>query len=263
MNDDHSSDRADELIARAARDYNEPGDVPREEIWNRIAESRRAARLPSASSTRRVRVWAWPTVGVAAAGLVAVGVAIGRGVERSQVRDQHAPPAPLVSRDSTAPASPASGGASSPIASPLNSDVSGFQASVADTLRATPTPAGDTSPGAIAYRLAVLQHVAGSEAMITEFRASARRGDVDAQLAKWSRDLLGETRMLESSAPPGDVTMKRLLQDLDLVLAQIVQYANHDTHATDDLDLIERSIKRRAVMSNLRTLSAGRLPSGT
>jgi hypothetical protein len=138
--------------------------------------------------------------------------------------------------------------------SPLGPDVSGLQAAA---------PAGDTNSAAIAYRLAVLQHVAGSEAMITEFRTAAHRGDVDAQLAKWSRDLLGETHMLESSAPAGDVTMKRLLQDLDLVLAQIVQYTNHDTHAADDLDLIERSIKRRAVMSNLRNISAGRLPSGT
>jgi hypothetical protein len=99
--------------------------------------------------------------------------------------------------------------------------------------------------------------------MITAFRASAHRGDVDGQLAKWSRDLLGETRLLESSASSDDVTMKRLLEDLELVLAQIVQYTNRGTHAPDDLDLIEQSLRRRAVMSNLRNISAGRLPSGT
>jgi hypothetical protein len=252
MTNDHSSDRSDELIARAARDYNEPGGVPREEIWNRIADARRAASVQAVRSTRPAGVWAWPTIGVAAAGLIAVGVAIGRGVERLHPRDRQTSPA-VVSHDSVPPSSP-----SAPVAggtsSPLGPDVSGLQAAA---------PAGDTNSAAIAYRLAVLQHVAGSEAMITEFRTAAHRGDVDAQLAKWSRDLLGETHMLESSAPAGDVTMKRLLQDLDLVLAQIVQYTNHDTHAADDLDLIERSIKRRAVMSNLRNISAGRLPSGT
>ena len=57
--------------------------------------------------------------------------------------------------------------------------------------------------------------------------------------------------------------MKRLLEDLELVLVQIVQYTNHGTHSPDDLDLIDRSIRRRGVMSNIRNVSAGQLPSGT
>ena len=56
---------------------------------------------------------------------------------------------------------------------------------------------------------------------------------------------------------------ERLLEDLELVLVQIVQYTNHGTHSADDLDLIERSIRRRSVMSNIRNYSAGQLPSGT
>ncbi len=253
MTNDHS-ERADDIIVRAARDYNEPGAVPREQMWARIAEARRTASASPSNSARnrRARVWVWPSIGVAAAGLVAVGVAIGRGVERSNREDQRKAEVPVVPHDSNTPKTPPTGGTAAPIGSPLTPDVQGLVAS-----------ASDSGPAAVAFRLAVVQHVVGSEAMITEFRAAAHRGDVDPQLAKWSRDLLGETRLLESSAPPGDLTMKRLLQDLDLVLAQIVQYTNHDAHAADDLDLIERSLRRRAVMSNLRTLSAGRLPSGT
>jgi hypothetical protein len=259
MNNEHS-DRADELIARAARDYNEPGIVPREEIWTRIADARRAARAaPISSHTRRISRWTWPGLGVAAAGLVAVGVAIGRGVERSQSRNLQKPSIETVRQDSNDTTHRPN---VAPSIEPTPTSVPSVRAPVPDN--SLPAPAGlDANSANIAYQLAVIQHVAGSEAMITTFRASARRGDVDAQLAKWSRDLLGETRMLESSAPPGDATMKRLLQDLELVLAQIVQYTNHDTHAPDDLDLIERSIKHRAVMSNLRTMSTGRLPSGT
>lgn len=264
MNNEHSN-HADELIARAAKDYNEPGPAPREEIWNRIAEARRAANMvrPALTRPRRAPVWIWGTIGVAAAGLVAVGVAIGRGVERSRTRDQRAPALETARRDST-------GATKNPGAGAIGSGVDATTPSVRSIPAAAPSdgqggvPAAQSyNSAAIAYQLAVVQHVAGSEAMITAFRASARRGEVDAQIAKWSRDLLGETRMLESSAPPSDVAMKRLLQDLELVLAQIVQYTNHDTHAPDDLDLIERSIRRRAVMSNLRTMSAGRVPSGT
>jgi hypothetical protein len=256
------TDGADELIVRAARDYNEPGPVPRDEIWNRIAEARRSktGTEPIALPMRRTRYWMWPSVGVAAAGLVAIGVAIGRGVERTRAHDERISPAPLASasHDSQPTSGRTPDGAAAAPVKVLASDSSSARSESTSALAA-----GDGSSMNVAYKLAVVNHVVGSEAMITAFRASARRGDVDPQLAKWSRDLLGETRLLESAAPNDDVTMKRLLQDLELVLAQIVQYSNRGTHSPEDLDLIERSIQRRAVMSNIRNLSAGQLPSGT
>ncbi len=264
MTQDHS-DRADELIAQAARDYNVPGAVPRDEIWNRIADARRStlSAPPIVSPSRRTRYWIWPAAGVAAAGLVAIGVAIGRNVERTRVRA----PLAMAPRDSarTAPDLPATA-----LPTDAARDLAvNTPASDSTSASARPAPRGSLAIGDginannVAYRLAVVNHVVGSEAMITAFRASARRGEVDAQLAKWSHDLLGETRLLESSAPSDDVAMKRLLEDLELVLAQIVQYTNHGTHSADDLDLIERSIRRRSVMSNIRNYSAGQLPSGT
>jgi hypothetical protein len=258
------SDGADELIAQAARDYNAPGAVPRDEIWNRIVEARRSALPvePIASPLRRTRYWVWPSIGVAAAGLVAIGVAIGRNVERTRV------PAPLAAapRDSarTAPDLPATGLPTGAAPELVANAPASDSASAGARPAARGSLVGDrTNSDNIAYRLAVVNHVVGSEAMITAFRASARRGEVDPQLAKWSHDLLGETRLLESSASSDDVTMKRLLEDLELVLVQIVQYTNHGTHSPDDLDLIDRSIRRRSVMSNIRNVSAGQLPSGT
>jgi hypothetical protein len=248
-------DKLDGLIAQAARSYNAPTDVPREEIWNRIAEARRT-HAAAPRSTRHRAPWIWSVVGLAAAGLVAVGVTIGRYVERTR-RMPNAPSTQTAKGpDTTATPKPVS-----VARGPDERIDSSSQRSVDSSAGTAITGRGDG--GSIAYRLAVVDHVAGSEAMITAFRGAARRGDVDPQMAKWSRDLLGETRLLEGSAPPNDVEMKRLLEDLELVLAQIVQYTNHGTHSADDLDLIERSIKHRAVMNNMRTMSAGRLPSGT
>ena len=188
-----------------------------------------------------------------AAGLVAVGVTIGRYVERTR------------QQTGTEPSRQMAKGADTNASSAPAGSIPESVTQVSPTERMAdrrPATAGSSDAASLAYRLAVVDHVAGSEAMITAFRGAARRGEVDAQLAKWSRDLLGETRLLEGSAPPDDVEMKRLLEDLELVLAQIVQYTNRDTHSADDLDLIERSIKHRAVMTNMRTMSAGRLPSG-
>jgi len=100
--------------------------------------------------------------------------------------------------------------------------------------------------------LVVLQHLAGTEAMITTFRASARNGEADAQVGKWARDLLGTTRLLEASQAAQDPVMKRLLEDLELVIVQIVQYTNRGTNDPEELDLIEQSIKKRGVITKLR-----------
>src|SRR3569623_2800069 len=96
----------------------------------------------------------------------------------------------------------------------------------------------------LAYRLVVLQHLAGSEAMNTAFRSSARTGHVDPQIARWSRDLLSTTRLLEASQSADDPVMKRLLGDLDLIITQIVQYSARATVNSEELDIIEQSINQ-------------------
>jgi hypothetical protein len=116
-----------------------------------------------------------------------------------------------------------------------------------------PAPSSNDSLAAAAsYRRVMLEHIGNSEAMITSFRANARSGKTDKQMAGWSNDLLLRTRMLESSPASQDPVMKRLLEDLDLVLAQINQYSSRGTHRPDDLDLIEQSIDQRGVMTKLR-----------
>ena len=131
---------------------------------------------------------------------------------------------------------------------------------------ASASPSTDTqgpNTESLAYRLVVLRHLAGSEAMITSFRSSARNGEMDAQLAGWSRELLSTTRLLESSQAASDPVMKRLLEDLDLVISQIVQYTTRGTTNSEELDLIEQSINKRGVMSKLRSTIPGRTVSGT
>jgi hypothetical protein len=290
MNDD----RMDEMLIEGARDYNEPGAVPREEIWARIQRARRtdAGAGVRARERHRNRLWVWPSVGVAAAAVLAVGVVIGRRMERP-------PRAAVVATDpSSSPARPDTSNprsdervasvSRSPSAS-ANSDANSdrkadslihdlreqtkrtgrrVEALVAaaprtsDTTASAPTDRRSRQQSSdLAYRLVVLQHLAGSEAMITSFQATARRGEIDAQIASWSRDLLSTTRMLEASPASDDPMMKRLLEDLELVITQIAQYAARGTKNTDDLDLIEQSINKRGVMAKLRSTIPARVPA--
>src|ERR1700759_4841430 len=79
-----NDDPMDEMLIHGARDYNMPGAVPREEIWAKISEARRAsATMPtraveSLSTSLRRPLWMMPGIGIAAALLIATGVVIGR-----------------------------------------------------------------------------------------------------------------------------------------------------------------------------------------
>jgi hypothetical protein len=269
MNDD----RIDELIAKGARDYNQPGPVPREDMWSRIEASRRARPVQHEMRASR-RLWIWPSIGVAAAAILVAGISIGRQVERS------APTVvpPLATNAVPTPPAPDSAktvGTGRAVAAVANRDSiieqlreqtknTGRRARELATSRDVASTTQQPAETNLAYHLVVLQHLAGSEAMITAFRTAAHRGDVDAQLAAWSRELLTTTRMLESSAATKDPTMKRLLEDLELVMAQIVQYATHGTNNSEDLDLIEQSITTRGVITKLRgTVSARNSAAGT
>jgi hypothetical protein len=267
MNDD----QMDDLVVQGAKDYNEPGVIPREEMWARISAARHAARSNPAVDIRRPRrVRTWASVGFAAAAVLVLGIAIGRRLER-----------PSAGRSSIVAAKPGDTASTheptrvTPSTTVAKNDslIKQLRTETNNTHRraeelATAAPSGntqDSGPNAsLAYRLVVLQHLAGSEAMITSFRSSAERGEVDAQIASWSRELLSTTRMLESSPVTQDPTMRRLLEDLDLVIVQIRRYVTRGTNNRDDLDLIEQSINKRSVINKLRsTLPNRTAPVGT
>jgi len=224
MTDDRN-DNADAMLIEASRDYNAPPRIPRDEMWARIEAARKLRAKPASRRSR----WIWPSAAVAAAVVMSAGVLIGRRWERANGE----------SRVTVAASSPAP----------------------AATVTATP----DTDPAAsLSYKLVVFKHLANSEALITAFRSAAKRGEVDSQLRDWSNEMLSTTRMLQASGAASDPTLTRLLSDLDLVLAQIKQYAARGTNDPNDLDLIEESINKRGVIAKLRsTLPARAMPAGT
>jgi hypothetical protein len=283
MNDD----QMDEILIQGVRDYNAPGAVPRDEMWTQIQrtrlEKKNAAVSPvSVTEIRESRWWMRAAIGVAAAVILAVGIGIGSYVERrapstaATVATTTATPiaAPKSAPDGKAGAANASDTNAVGVVRKLHEATQQTDARVRDLALTNPaaTESPDVAlPGAatpanqsLAYRLVVLQHLAGSEAMITSFRTGARNGEMDAELKTWSRELLGTTRLLESSQASNDPVMKRLLEDLDLVISQIVQYTNKGTTNPEELDLIEQSINKRGVMSKLRsTIPSRTAPAGT
>src|SRR5216110_1745380 len=105
--------------------------------------------------------------------------------------------------------------------------------------------------GPLAYRVAAAQYLTRTEALLTGFRSEARSGQADAQFARQARDLLGTTRLMLDSPAAQDGRLKGLLEDLELVLAQIAQLPPRAD--TEEVQLINQGLEQRSVLLRLRT----------
>jgi hypothetical protein len=272
-----SDDRMDEIIRNAARDYHVPKTPPRDEMWASIEQARRQAGVTAIRRSDRSR-WIWTSIGVAA--VLVIGFAVGQRYEHARTADvASAPdtstviPGVVVARtaqDSVATdadkRSPNTNAVSRDKAPPpaVRQFVERAPASGSGDHNAVPSHDDPTATDGLAFRLTVLQHLAGTEAMLTTFRAEAKSGEVDTRLTIWARDLVRTTHMLQASAvASNDPTLKRLLDDLELVLLQISQYTAKSPHRAEELELIQRSIDKRGVMSKLRSTTPAAVPAGT
>jgi hypothetical protein len=110
--------------------------------------------------------------------------------------------------------------------------------------------------GNAAYRLAATEHLSQSEAFLTLFKASVGRGGNDQLASATARHLLATNRLLLDSPASSETRVRLLLQDLELVLAEIVQLSSEP--GSRDLDLITEGLERGGVLTRLRTA----VPSG-
>jgi hypothetical protein len=219
MLDDGFEDR----LKDATSDYNAPPETPTEAMWAAI-QARRAAEGKEAETaeTRDTRVLPFRSVrtfrSVRPFGLAAgIAAVLALGFALGRVSEKGAPaPAP------------------------------------ATVAVETPGRSGDA-----AYRVATTEHLSQSETFLTLFRASVRGGGGNGQLASaTARQLLATNRLLMDSPAASDGRTRALLQDLELVLAEIAQLSPQPR--SRDLDLIEEGLDEGGVLSRLRTA----VPSG-
>ena len=113
----------------------------------------------------------------------------------------------------------------------------------------------------LGYRLAAAQYLTRTETLLTGFRADARAGQLDSQFVAQARDLLSSTRLLLDSPAGRDARLKSLLEDLELVLAQIALLPAVRDSA--DVELITQGMDQSSVLTRLRTANpAGPAPVG-
>lgn len=116
------------------------------------------------------------------------------------------------------------------------------------------------SANATTYRLAAQEHLGQSEAFLTLFRTSVQQ-QPDYRLASASaRQLLATNRLLLDSPAAIEPATRLLLEDLELVLAEIAQLSRQSR--AQDLQLIRDGLEQGNVMPRLRTaVPAGAAPT--
>ncbi len=265
-------DEFDELLRDAATSYNAPPEPPREAMWAAIARARDAEVVVPILAARGARRWL--ATGAAAAAVLLLGIAIGRFSGNAGVADGRVAAAPQATTQlvDTLRLEPLPPFVSSDVpdqtpdgrvASSRERQGTAARAASAAAERGLrldrANEAGDRATDALSYRFAVVEHLTRAEVLLTGFRAQAGATDgarLDAQFTSLARELLGTTRLLLATRRTDDAAITRLLEDLELVLMQLSQYAKDGRRI--DLDAINQSLDKRNVLPKLRS----NIPSG-
>ena len=214
-----SEDRFEKLMRDAAETFHRPPEVPPlEEMWAEIEARSGFRAAPAIDSVTSIaaarRGFRIPTWFAAAATLV-IGIGIGR--VSTSVGHETTQPKPEV----VAQAEPGSS---------------------TDTLLDRP------------YAIEASQYLGQTAALLTSLSSDAKTASADTQLSQRASDLLARTRLLMDSPAANEPAMRDLLDDLELVLAQVVRLRGTGTRT--DLDTITRAREQRDVIPRLRTAVA-------
>ena len=105
------------------------------------------------------------------------------------------------------------------------------------------------------YQATATRYLGQTVALLATLPAESRRGNrADARFVGHAHDLLQTTRLLLDSPAAADPRFRNLLEDLELVLAQIVRLQSDQSPA--ELDLIRQALEQRDVLPRLRTAVA-------
>ena len=111
------------------------------------------------------------------------------------------------------------------------------------------------SANAEPYRQATTDYLGETAALLTALPAAARDGQPDMRFVSQAGDLLSTTRLLlDSPAAASDPRLKNLLEDLELVLAQLARLPAE--HRGPELNLIAEALVQRDVVPRLRSAAA-------
>ncbi len=104
------------------------------------------------------------------------------------------------------------------------------------------------------YQSTTSRYLGQTAALLVALPAEVRAGRADEPYMGRAHDLLLTTRLLLDSPAAADPRFRTLLEDLELVLAQVVRLQSAES--TAELELIRQALEQRDVLPRLRTAVA-------
>ncbi|MEK7402174.1 MAG: hypothetical protein AABZ80_07390 [Gemmatimonadota bacterium] len=111
------------------------------------------------------------------------------------------------------------------------------------------------------YYSTTTRYFGQAAALLVALPAEARAGRADSRLTGRAHDLLLTTRLLLDSPAADDARIRGLLEDLELVFAQVARLQSGAPQGNSELELIRQAMDQRDVLPRLRSavvdISAG------
>jgi hypothetical protein len=212
-------DRFEALMRDAARTYRKPPQPDLDGMWTEIERETWGAVAVGTTQPARIEARRFGTR--ASGWLAAATLVIGIGLGRASTTTKH-DAAPVKQQDFASIA-------------PVRSDTS-FDAP---------------------YNVETSQYLGQTAALLIALPSETRSGHPDDKFVGRAAELLTRTRLLLDSPAANDNQMRALLEDLELVLAQVVRLQNgQNGQDRTELDLINRALEQRDVIPRLRTAVA-------
>jgi hypothetical protein len=221
-----TEDRFNELMRDAAHTYRTPPVADFDEMWKEIEARSARTEKHRGESTDEVLVLRPPAAGrrsprwLAIAATLVIGIAVGR-VSATMGRTS----------------------------APVNVARNAGPAVAAARVDSIPANAFGNS-----YEVETSRYLGQTAALLIALPSEVKSGRANEQFVGRAGELLTTTRLLIDSPASNDPQMRNLLEDLELVLAQVVRLQN--TNSRTELDMINRALEQRDVLPRLRSAVA-------
>lgn len=111
----------------------------------------------------------------------------------------------------------------------------------------------DSARNALLHAL-TLSHLGQAEVFLTEVRVDLKTGRHDPRRGERSRQLLARTRLIMGNGTAPAPSVERLLQDLELVLAEIAALPDSGVRRSIDVRLLDERLSAGTVLPRIRTI---------
>jgi hypothetical protein len=106
------------------------------------------------------------------------------------------------------------------------------------------------------FQTVAADYLMDTEAFMTLLRADAREGRLDGDMGSWARALLLQTRFLMESERDPDPAVRRLLEDVELILVEVARVpVDDESRASEELKWIDEGLESQGLLPRLRAVT--------